>query len=224
MFQEGSVIDYPLEIRRKDGRITPVLYNASVYRDEAGQVIGVFAAARDITERKKAEEINSLLAAIVVSSDDAIIGKTLDGTITSWNFAAEKIYGYNEGEAIGKSIEIVVPTDKIAELRNILDKIKHGGRIEHIETVRVAKDGKMIDMAITISPITDRNGRIIGASTIARDITERKKAEEAIRFASAYNRSLIEASLDPLVTIAPTAGSPTSTRRRRRSPAIPARS
>ena len=104
---------------------------------------------------------------------------------------------------IGQSIDLLVPGDKIAEMRNILDRIKHGGRIEHIETVRSTRDGRNIDMAITISPITDLFGHVIGASTIARDITERKKAEEKIRLASAYNRSLIEASLDPLVTIAP---------------------
>ncbi len=202
-FRDGSVRDYELRIRHRNGKITPVLYNASVFRDETGTVAGVFAAARDITEQQRTEAERSILAAIVESSDDAIIGKSLDGIILSWNAGAEKIYGYSASEAIGRSISMLVPHDQVDDLDYILDRIKRGESIFHYETLRMPKDGRTIPVSLTLSPIKDRNGRLIGASTIARDITERKKAEEAIRRASAYNRSLIDASLDPLVTINP---------------------
>jgi len=202
-FKEGSVTDYPLELRHRDGHVTPVIYNASVYRNEAGRVIGVFAAARDITEQKKIEEARSRLAAIVDSSDDAIIGKTLDGTITSWNAGAAKLYGYSEDEVLGRSIGILSSPDYSDEIPGILEKIRLGEHIDHYETVRKRKDGSNIYVSLSVSPIKDSNGRLVGASTITRDITEKKRAEEAIRLASAYNRSLIEASLDPLVTISP---------------------
>ncbi len=200
MDQSGTT---SLRIRHRNGKITPVLYNASVFRDETGTVAGVFAAARDITEQQRAEAERSILAAIVESSDDAIIGKSLDGIILSWNAGAEKIYGYSASEAIGRSISMLVPHDQVDDLDYILDRIKRGESIFHYETLRMPKDGRTIPVSLTLSPIKDRNGRLIGASTIARDITERKKAEEAIRRASAYNRSLIDASLDPLVTINP---------------------
>jgi len=203
VFREGSVTDYELEIRHRQGRLTPVLYNASVFRNEAGNISGVFAAARDITEQKKAEAESSLLAAIVENSDDAIIGKSLDGTILSWNAGAQKIYGYSAIEAVGRSISILVPPDQIDDLELILEKIKQGKPVFHYETHRMRKDGTQIQVSLTLSPVKDRSGKLVGASTIARDITERKKAEEAIQRAGAYNRSLIEVSLDPLVTISP---------------------
>jgi PAS domain S-box-containing protein len=201
VFRDGLVRDYELQIRHTSGRITPVLYNATVFRDAAGNIAGVFAAARDITERKKADEERSARAAIVESSDDAIIGKSLDGIILSWNRGAEKIYGYTAPEVIGGSISILVPPDLTDDLEFILGKIKRGEPVFHYETERVRKDGKRLLVSLTLSPIRDPDGRLIGVSTIARDITERKKAEIAIQRANAYNRSLIEASLDPLVTI-----------------------
>ncbi len=200
-FRTGSVRDYELEIRHTSGRLTSVIYNATVYRDEAGRIAGVFAAARDITERKKAEEEWSRLAAIVDSSDDAIIGKTLDGTIVSWNTGAEKIYGYAAAEIVGRHISVLVPPDQVAEIDGILAKIWDGNPVHHYETVRIRKDGSHIQISLTLSPIRSRDGRVVGASTIARDITARKLAEEVVRRANEYNRSLIEASLDPLVTI-----------------------
>ncbi|MDD1717997.1 MAG: PAS domain S-box protein, partial [Methanoregulaceae archaeon] len=203
VFRTGSVRDYELEIRHRSGQVTPVLYNASVYRDGSGQIAGVFAAARDITEQKRAEEEKSRLAAIVDSSDDAIIGKSLDGTIVSWNSGAEKLYGYRAHEAVGRDISMLVPHDLTDDSSYLLDQVRRGERVRHYETLRRRKDGSHIHVSLTLSPIRDRGGRLIGASTIARDITERKKAEEAIARANAYNRSLIEASLDPLVTINP---------------------
>jgi PAS domain S-box-containing protein len=146
---------------------------------------------------------HAYLASIVESSDDAIIGKRPDGTIMSWNPAAERIYGYSREEAVGRSIGILVPPESTEGLNTVLARIAHLEHIEHYETVRVRKDGQRIHVAVTISPIRDRTGRVVGASTVSRDVTERKRAEESLRLANAYNRSLIEASLDPLVTIAP---------------------
>ncbi len=201
VFAQGSVTDYPLALRHRDGYVTDVLYNASVYRDEAGAVLGVFAAARDITERKHAEAVRLQLAAIVESSNDAIIGKALDGIITSWNGGAEEIYGYAAEEVIGNPITMLALPARHAEVREFLEKVRRGERVVSHETERVRKDGTLIHVSLTLSPIRDADGNVIGISTIARDITEKKLMEERLRRASVYHRSLIEASLDPLVTI-----------------------
>jgi PAS domain S-box-containing protein len=131
----------------------------------------------DITERKKIEEERSFLAAIVESSDDAIIGKTLDGIVTSWNKSAERIYGYMAGEMIGKNMSILVPIDRPNEIPDMLMRIKRGERIKHYETERVRKDGKRITVSLTVSPIFDSNGNVRGASTIAYDVVECQKAK-----------------------------------------------
>jgi PAS domain S-box-containing protein len=144
----------------------------------------------------------ALLASIVDSSDDAIISKTLDGTITSWNIAAEKMYGYTADEVIGKSVALLIAPGA-PDMVGILQRIQKGERVEHHETLRICKDGTIIPVSLTVSPVHDEHGVVIGASSIARDITEQKRAEEQIRVASQYARSLIEASLDPLVTISP---------------------
>ncbi|KUG19808.1 MAG: PAS domain S-box protein [Methanomicrobiaceae archaeon] len=203
VFRDGAVRDYELRIRHRNGRITPVLYNATVFLDESGEVAGVFAAARDITERKQAEEEWSRLAAIVDSSDDAIIGKSLDGIITSWNFGAEKLYGYTAREAVGRHVSLLLPPAHADDIDQILEKVRQGEPLLHYETVRMSKGGNLVEVSLAISPIRDREGRLVGASTIARDVTERRRAEETVRLANAYNRSLLEASLDPLVTISP---------------------
>jgi PAS domain S-box-containing protein len=143
----------------------------------------------------------ALLASIVDSSGDAITGKTLDGTVTSWNKAAETIYGYTASEMIGKPFSVLLANDRPDEMVDILKAVRDGRRVEHYETVRVRKDGNSISVSLTVSPIRDPNGRVIGASSIARDITDRLRAEERARTTSQYARSLIEASLDPLVTI-----------------------
>lgn len=143
----------------------------------------------------------ALLASIVEFSDDAIIGKTLDGTILSWNAAAEKMYGLTAENAVGQSILVVVPPDRQDEIPKILDRIKRGETVGHYETKRMDNAGREIHVSVTVSPIKNPSGEIVGASTIARDISDRKLAEEALQRASAYSRSLIEASLDPLVTI-----------------------
>ena len=146
-----------------------------------------------------------LLASIVESSDDAIITKTSQGIITSWNSGAERIYGFPSEEVVGKPVSILIPSGYIDEVPGILERIKRGESIHHYETVRRRKDGQIIHVSVSISPVKDKQGHIIGASTIARDITAevatRKQAEEKLSAASQYARSLIESSLDPLVTI-----------------------
>jgi len=126
-------------------------------------------------------EVNSRLAAIVQFSEDAIISKDLNGVITSWNSGAERLFGYTAQEAIGQPITIIIPTDRLDEEPNILDRIQHGARFEHYETIRKCKDGKLLDISLTVSPLQNERGEIVGASKIARDITERKRAEEALR-------------------------------------------
>ncbi|MGB8220134.1 MAG: PAS domain S-box protein, partial [Methanoregula sp.] len=159
----------------------------------------VHVVFRDITERKKvedalrqSEEENRWFAAIVESSDDAIIGKTLDGIITSWNAGAEKIYGYPAREVIGKSIALLIPPGRENELPQLLEKIRRREHISHYETIRIRKDAKVIQISLTISPILDTEGRIAGASTIARDITEQRLAEEQLR----QNQRLLASAMD----------------------------
>ena len=203
VFKNGTVMDYPLEIKHKNGHFTPVLYNASVYKDDNDEIIGVFAAARDITKIKKAEEEIQKLANIVESSEDAIISKTFDGIITSWNKGAKTLYGYSQDEIIGKNISILIPPHLKDEYKRFTNLILRGERVYHYERERIRKDGKVIDVALTLSPIFDLSGKLVGISTIARDISIRKKAEKKLEYASKYNRSLIEVSVDPLVTIGP---------------------
>jgi PAS domain S-box-containing protein len=131
----------------------------------------------DVSERKRAEVVQAYLAAIVESSDDAIISKTLQGIITSWNKSAERLFGYTASEIIGLPISTLIPPDRPEEEVEILEKLRRGERIEHFETVRLRKDGRSVDVSLTISPIKDSSGRIIGASKVARDIGERKRAD-----------------------------------------------
>ena len=155
----------------------------------------------DITDRKKTDKENAILASIVAHSEDAIIGKSLSGNILNWNSGAERIYGYSADEMIGQHISVLMPPGITDEFGYLLEKIRKGETVLHYDTTRVRKDGTQIQVSLVISPIMDSKGTLIGASTIAHDITERRKAEEATERANAYNRSLIEASLDPLVTI-----------------------
>jgi PAS domain S-box-containing protein len=155
----------------------------------------------DITEQRKAEEIIRTLANVVESSNDAIVTQSLDGIITSWNKGAEQIYGYLNEEMLGIPISILEPASLKGEIGQLLEKTKQGEKIQRYETLRLKKDGTTINIAVTLSPVFDASGGLVAISAIARDITERKKAEEAIRLSNIYNRSLIEASLDPLVTI-----------------------
>src|SRR5215211_3025068 len=146
-------------------------------RDGAGGVRYAVSVLRDVTDRRRTEERDRLLAAIVTTSDDAIITKTLDGTVTSWNPAAERLYGWTAAEMVGTPIVRIVPPDKRAELADILARLGRGERIDHHETARVTKDGRRLDVSVTISPLIDAVGRVVGASKIARDVTDRKRAE-----------------------------------------------
>ena len=136
---------------------------------------------QDITQRKASEEVLSKLAAIVESTDDAILSKNLDGVITSFNAGAERLFGYTAQEAIGQPVTMLIPPDRFDEEPDILERIRHAGRIDHYETVRRRKDGTLIDVSLTVSPLLDSNGRVFGASKIVRDITERKLAEKTLR-------------------------------------------
>ena len=146
--------------------------------DNSGTLIGAVNMLVDISDRKRADLDAQRLASIVESSDDAIVSKDLDGIITSWNRGAERLFGYTAEEVIGKPVTILIPEDRMNEEPEILDRIRRGERIDHYDTVRRRKDGSLIDISLTISPLKDADGRIIGASKIARDITERKRAQE----------------------------------------------
>ena len=127
-----------------------------------------------------ADSAQARLAAIVDSSDDAIVSKTLDGVITSWNPAAEHMFGYTAAEAVGQHITLIIPHDRLDEEHDVLTQIRRGERIQHFETQRRAKDGRLLDISLTVSPVKDASGRIVGASKIARDITERRQTEQAL--------------------------------------------
>jgi PAS domain S-box-containing protein len=181
-----------------DGQWHPILARGVPIRDEAGEIVCWAGINLDISERKRAEENVAHLAAIVESSDDAIIGKTLDGEITTWNRAAEEIYGYTAEEVIGQSISLLAPHDRHDEVPAIIQRISCGEDVKHYETLRRRKDGRNIDVSLTVSAIRDASGKIIGASTIARDITERKRAETELRESQSLLRAVTEGSPDPI--------------------------
>jgi PAS domain S-box-containing protein len=166
----------------------------------AGDSPGRLVAPRPRRPENRTVE-SKLLASIVDSSDDAIISKTLDGVITTWNKAAERIYGYQAEEIVGHSVALLMPPDRAHEMVEILDLIRAGERFGPYDTKRRRKDGATIAVSLTVSPIHDAVGGVVGASSIARDISERERVQDQARLASEYARSLIEASLDPLVTI-----------------------
>jgi two-component system, cell cycle sensor histidine kinase and response regulator CckA len=169
---------------RKDGSRFPVDLTISPIRDISGTVVGASSIKRDISQRKAAEEVSSRLVAIVRSSADAIISKRLDGTILDWNAAAERMYGLPAREMVGRSIYRIVPQELEHEERAILERVARGEHVAHYQTVRRRDDGSLIDVALTLSPIRDSTGDVVGASSIQRDITESRRAEEALRQAS----------------------------------------
>ena len=163
---------------RPDGTRYPFLAYPTPLRNDNGQLLGAVNMLVDITERKRDEEAARHYAAIVESSDDAIVSKDINGVITSWNSGAQRLFGYTIQEAVGKPVTMLIPADRHDEEPKILERIRRGERIDHYETVRQRKDGSLVDISLTVSPIRDLRGNIIGASKIARDITERKRAEE----------------------------------------------
>jgi len=177
------------------GLLVTVLLGAAVYLAQTAR-LQMTRAERAERERKKADEVRFHLASIVDSSSDAIIGEDLDGTILSWNPGAAKLYGYSAEEMVGRSISTLCPPDRRHELIEILQRIGRGEKIEYFETERVRKDGLSILVSVTVSPIRDPDGRIQGASTIARDITDRKRAEEALKASEALLRNVIDSSTD----------------------------
>jgi len=168
-----------LPLETKHGRRVAVEFVSNSYQENGHRIIQ--CNVRDISERKQSEAERAHIAAIVDSCEDAIIGKTLDGVITSWNRAAERLYGYSATEVVGRPISLLVPPDQPDEIPQILERLRRGEHIDHFETVRMRKDGTRVPIRVTISSIRGPSGKLIGASAIAHDITERKLAEDAIR-------------------------------------------
>jgi PAS domain S-box-containing protein len=196
-----TLTDVEMRVRRIDGDWNRVFnYGGAIVRESAGRSVA-FVTVTDITERKNAEEGCRLLASIVHSSEDAIIGKTLDGIITSWNQGAESIYGYAAEEAVGNSIVMLAPPEDAAAIATILEKLRRGDSLDHFETMRIAKDGRRIWVSLTISPIRDPSGRVVGASTIARDITRRKQAEQEQQASELRYRRLFESARDGILIL-----------------------
>jgi two-component system, cell cycle sensor histidine kinase and response regulator CckA len=167
--------------RRKNGELIDVSLSISPIRDKSGRIIGVSHIARNTTERRRLEIRLQQLASIVESAEDAIIGKTLEGIILTWNAGAERVYGYPNAEAIGQPMTMLLPEGRPNEENEILERIRRGEQVEHFETVRKTKSGKLIDVSLTVSPIRDSSGRITGASHVGRNVSERKVQEEQLR-------------------------------------------
>ncbi len=192
----GELQMYSLEKRyiRKDKSHVWINLTVSGRRDAAGKLTHFISLMEDITERRTADETQARLAAIVASSDDAIISKNLSGIITSWNAGAARIFGFTSEEVIGRSITLLIPPELQDQETSILQRLRKGERIDHFETVRVTKGGKRLDVSLTISPIRDSKGRIIGASKVARDITERKRFQDALGESQAQLALALESS------------------------------
>jgi len=175
------ITDMEIIMLRPDGSRISVVPHAVPFFDSRGKVAGAVNTLIDVTGSQERESKEAVLAAIITSSDDAIISKNLEGIINSWNEAAERMYGYTEQEAIGQHITLIIPQDRLDEETHIINSIKSGARVEHFETLRQTKTGELVPVSLTISPVKDARGKIIGASKIARDITRLKKAEEILK-------------------------------------------
>jgi PAS domain S-box-containing protein len=175
-----NIYNQPAVLRCKNGNLKHVLIHSNAYF-EGGQFLYSRCFTRDMTEIRQADRDRAMLAAIIESSEDAIISKTFDGVVRSWNTGAQRIFGYTPEEAVGQPITLIIPSERLGEEREILARLRRGERIEHYETERVAKDGRRIDISLTISPLRDSNGNLIGASKIARDISARRRAEQQLK-------------------------------------------
>jgi PAS domain S-box-containing protein len=193
--RRGERIEHYETVRMtKAGRKLIVSLTISPVRDSKGHIIGASKIARDITDRKQAEQSRDLLAAIVNSSDDVIISKNLDGIITSWNRSAELMFGHTAEGAIGQNITLIIPSDRHAEESDILARLRRGERVDHFHTLRRRKDGTLLDVSLTISPVRDSSGRVVGASKVARDITEQRRVEQTLRESEQRFRVITDAS------------------------------
>ena len=178
----GETIDHFETVRqRKDGAFVPISLTVSPIRDASGDIVGASKIARDLSRTERIQADARRLAAIVDSSDDAIVGKDLNSIVTSWNAAAERIFGYSSEEMIGRSVRLVIPEDRQDEEDDVLRRIRLGQRLDHFETVRRRKDGTLFPVSLTISPVYNDHGVVIGASKIARDVTERARADQEHR-------------------------------------------
>jgi PAS domain S-box-containing protein len=186
--EPGPGYETEYRLRHQDGTYRWMLARAELMRDGAGRLHQLLGCQLDLTERKAAEGACARLAAIVESSEDAIIGKTLEGIVTDWNEGARRLFGYAAQEMVGQPIARLIPPDRLEEEAQILARLRRGERVEPYETVRRRKDGRLIDVSLSISPLRDASGRIVGASKIVRDITERKAAEAAARQAEGQLR------------------------------------
>jgi PAS domain S-box-containing protein len=202
-FAQGSVTDYPLTARRPDGRMTDLACHASVYRGFSGDVLGVLTAGRDVTEQKKAFEAAQRLASIVEYSQDAIMSGSLDGEVMSWNPAAERLFGYSSEDIVGKSGSLLLPKDRAGEIRAVLEQVNAGQHVQEFETIRVRKDGTVFPISLTASPTRDADGVIIGVSVIYRDLTEQKRAEQAVEQDRDRLRATLDSLMDPHVLLEP---------------------
>ena len=203
---DGTGVDhYDTSRRRKDGVVLDVSITVSPLRDATGRIVGVSTIARDISSRKRIERDAMRLAAIVESSDDAIVSKDLNGVILTWNHSAERMFGYTSREAIGRSITMIIPEDRLHEEVEVLRRIRAGILVDHFETVRRHKDGREVEISLTVSPIRDANGVVVGASKIARDIGEQKRlrqmADEAGRLKDEFLAVLSHELRTPLNTV-----------------------
>jgi PAS domain S-box-containing protein len=183
VLQTGNIVGLAnhTTLLARDGREIPIDDSAAPIRLPDGQMFGVVLIFRDITDQRRAEHARAWLAAIIESSDDAIVSKTLDGRITSWNPGAVRLFGYAPDEIIGKPISTIIPCELHDEEAHVLERLRRGDRVEHFETVRLRKDGTRVEVSLTVSPVRDEQGEIVGASKIARDISERKRSERLLR-------------------------------------------
>jgi len=187
-------LDLELIARQRDG--TEFAVNITLSPIDTGDVLVLVKAAGDVTKRQEALENAQRMTAIVSNSDDAIIAMTRDGIITSWNPAAERIYGYSNDEMVGKPMDALIPQGRASEMKAILAKVRADQAVDQLRTVRIRKDGEAITVSISVSPIRDDDGAVIGASTITHEVSKEMEAFEAAR-------AMIESSLDSLVAISP---------------------
>jgi PAS domain S-box-containing protein len=201
VFKSGEPYAAQYRIRRNDGNYYYYWVRATPVRDPIGQLKKWVATWNEIEDQKQTEQQVRELVAIVESSDDAIVGKTLEGIVTSWNHGAEHLFGYRAEEMIGRPISVLIPEDRLAEETQILARLRRGERVDHFETTRRRKDSTLVDVSVSISPILDKDGRVLGASKIARDITGRKRAELDLWESQRRFEGIVDSAMDAIISI-----------------------